>query len=186
MIGALGGTALGILWHLSYYAPLALGLREQVPFPNGIWVLHHGRFVLGALLDITGASVEGGLIAIFLLTISKMVLRRKSLATLTVVIIHVLFNLWWCSGRNLALEVMFVCAIFTGLIAILVRFGLLSFVAAAVFLSALRQLPIALDPLAWYGGHAPLALGLLAATAAFSFRLSLAGRPAFGSRLLEG
>lgn len=93
--------------------------------------------------------------------------------------------LWWCAGRNLALEVAFVSAIFGGLIVTLVRCGLLSLVAAGVFLSALRWLPVALEPAAWYGAHAPLALGFLAMTAAYAFRVSLAGREAFGARRLE-
>ncbi len=185
LIGALGGTGLGLLWHLSYFAPAMLGLREALAFPNGIWTLNHGRFVVGSLLDIVATSVDGALLAIFLLTLSSIVLRRKPAAILAVVIIHVLFNLWWCSGRNLALEVTFVSAIFAGLIATVVRFGLLSLAAAGIFLSALRQLPIALDPGAWYGAHAPLALGLLAATAAWAFHVSLAGRSAFHPRLLE-
>ena len=186
LVGALCGTGLGLVWHSSYLAPLALGLRAPVPFGNGVWSLNHARFVVGSLLDITGSSVDGALLAIFLLTLYRMILRRNSLAILAVVITHVLFNLWWCSGRNLALEVTFVALVFTGLVATLVRFGLLSFVAAGLFLSALRQLPIALDFAAWYGALAPLALALLAATAVWAFHVSLAGRPAISGRFLEG
>jgi serine/threonine-protein kinase len=186
LLGALCGTGLGLLWHLGFFAPLALGLRQPVPFPNGIWNLNHGRFVVGSLLDLVASSINGALLAIFLLTLYRMVFRRDSIAIVAVTITHVVFNLWWCSGRNLGLEVTILILIFTGLVGVLIRLGLLSLVAALLFLSALRLLPIALDFGAWYGAYAPLALGLLALTAAYAFHISLAGRPAISARLLEG
>lgn len=185
LFGAICGTVMGLVWHLTYLAPAVLGLPSPAPSPNGVWLLNHVSYGLSQLADILANSVEGSLLALFLLSLFRMALRRDGLAILALLGTHIIFNLWWLPGRNQALEMVFLTAIFALWAFTLVRFGLLALLAATLFLSALRLTPVALDPGAWYGAQAPIVLTLLGATATYAFRVSLAGRPALGSRFLD-
>ncbi len=182
LVGAMSGTATGLLWHLSYFAPSALGLPRPHPFSGGLWDLNGLRLIVGDLLDLLAAGVELALTALLLLTLYRMVLRKEGPAIVALVITFVVFNLWWVSGHPI--ELFFLTLIFAMFVFTLVRFGLLALASAGLFLFALRSLPIALDFGAWYAGHALLAVALLALPAVYAFHVSLAGRPAFG-RLLE-
>jgi hypothetical protein len=185
LIGALCGTVVALVWHVSHFAPSWIG-SWQAPFSGGVEALSSARRIPGELLMGVGEAIRWALVSLFVLTLYRIVARIDVLAVLLLIVTNVVFNLWWFpTGSDVRLEVMFLALIMSISAVVLVRFGLLALVAEAFFLFALQSLPIALDLGAWYAGHALLALGLLAAVAAVAFHVSLAGRTAFGGRLLE-
>jgi len=183
LIGALFGIVVAVVWHLSYFAPFWIG-RWQFPFTSGVEALSSARRIPGELLVEVGEAIRWPLISLFVLTLYRIVARVDWLAVVLLIATSVVFNLRWYQGGTIWINVTFLTLIMSSVI-VLVRFGLLAFTAQAFFFLALQSLPIALDLGAWYAGHALLALGLLAGVAAVAFHVSLAGRPAFGARLLE-
>ena len=143
------------------------------------------RRVVGELLAHLGVSIQMALVALFVLTLCRIVARKDRIAVSLLLLTEIVFNLWWYPGSNLPVEVTFLALIWATSVVVLVRFGLLAQAAALFFFYGLQRMPIALDFSAWYAGHALLALALLVGLAAFAFHISLAARPAFGERLLE-
>jgi serine/threonine-protein kinase len=185
LIGALGGTLMGLLWHLSYYVPTWFGAPPLKAFPSGVETLSSMRLVVGGLLGLVGEAIQLALIALFLLTLYRILARKGGIAVALLLVTEIVFNFWWYQASNLSVEVTFLALIWVTSVTVLVRYGLLAQAAALFFFFALQRLPIALDFGAWYAGHALLALSLLAGAAAYAFHVSLAARPAFGGRLLE-
>jgi serine/threonine-protein kinase len=185
LIGALGGTLMGLLWHLSYFVPTWFGAPSLAAFPGGVETLSSMRRVVGDLLGRLGEAIQMALIALFLLTLYRILTRKDEIAVSLLLVTQIVFNFWWYQTSSLSVEVTFLALIWVTSVTVLVRFGLLAQVAALFFFFALQRIPIALDFNVWYAGHALLALSMLAFAAAYAFYVSLAARPAFGGRLLE-
>jgi len=185
LIGALGGTLMGLLWHLSYYVLAELGAPPLAAFSSGVETLSGLRLVVGDLLRLLGEAIHMALIALFLLALYRIVTRKDGIAIALLLVTEIFFNLWWYRTNNVPVEAAFLALIWVASVGTLTRFGLLAQAAALLFFFALQRMPIAIDFGVWYAGHALLGLSLLAAVAAFAFHVSLAARPAFGGRLLE-
>jgi hypothetical protein len=68
---------------------------------------------------------------------------------------------------------------------VLFRFGLLAFIASALFYSLLLAFPITAQFSAWYSKIGLTGLALLLAMALYAFHTSLGGQPLFGRAALE-
>jgi hypothetical protein len=68
---------------------------------------------------------------------------------------------------------------------LLVRFGLLAFVASSFFNLLLSNFPLTTQGSAWYAGISLAGILLMAAMAFYAFYISLGGRPVFGGAALE-
>jgi hypothetical protein len=70
------------------------------------------------------------------------------------------------------------------LVFLLIRFGLLAFVAQGIFVNLL-SFPLTTQGSAWYAGISLAGILLMAAMALYGFYTSLGGRPVFGGAVLE-
>jgi len=68
---------------------------------------------------------------------------------------------------------------------LLIRFGLLALVANYVLWYILTHFPLTTQGSAWYAGISLAGILVMAAITLYGFYLSLGGRPAFGSAVLE-
>jgi hypothetical protein len=69
------------------------------------------------------------------------------------------------------------------MIGVLTLGGLLPLAVALLVMFSVGEVPISLDPSAWYAAHALPALAFLGGLAVYGFRTSLAGRSPFGGTL---
>ncbi|MEO8358941.1 MAG: serine/threonine-protein kinase [Vicinamibacteria bacterium] len=182
LIGAMGGTLAGLVWHLGYFAQLLAGF--DVPL-GGVWAVSHPRGIPGELLTAAGRDVWWSLLNLFVLVLYRVIVRSGRAAALLLIATDVLFNLWWFGEGAVAIQVMVLTLIMSISTLVLVRFGLMALVAETFFLSALRSLPIALDFRTWYAGSALTSLGLLIGLTLLGFYASLGGKPLFGVDLLK-
>jgi len=68
---------------------------------------------------------------------------------------------------------------------LLIRFGLLAFVASLFFNNLLSNFPLTTQISSWYAGLSLAGILLIAAMAFYGFYTSLGGRPVFGGVVLE-
>ena len=68
---------------------------------------------------------------------------------------------------------------------ILMRFGLLTLMVGVLIQAAVERVTITLEPSSWYAGGMLLALTIVFAIAAYSFWVSLGGKPLFADGALE-
>jgi len=77
-------------------------------------------------------------------------------------------------------------AVFCGVcVFVLLRFGLLAYAAAILFINLLRSFPITTQVSSWYFGIGLAGLVLLLGLAGYGFYTSLGGQPLFGGASLE-
>jgi hypothetical protein len=68
---------------------------------------------------------------------------------------------------------------------LLIRFGLLAFVASQFFNNLLSNFPLTTQISSWYAGLSLAGILLMAAMAFYGFYTSLGDRPVFGGAVLE-
>jgi serine/threonine-protein kinase len=137
---------------------------------------------------LTPMFVWNAFISLFVLFALRLTVRKPWLAMLGYVVI---FTAAWSfempSGCNTAAAYCYVLltALWQVIVLIaLMRFGLLTFVAACLVLQ-LRYLPLTLDFTAWYSTGSLLVMLAAVAIAVYGFWVSLAGRPLLRDELLE-
>ena len=144
----------------------ALESLESVPHFTNIALVYQ---VLSAL--------QYALAGAFLLVLIRLVVRKTWIAAGIAILVAIPF----APGGSppLGWELIFVIAGPLVGLTVLLRFGLLAH-CVSLFTGVLVQVPITLDPDAWFFGNSLVVLLILAALATYAFVVSLGGRPAFG------
>ena len=124
-------------------------------------------------------AVDGGLFAVLLLLMLKIIFRKQSLAALAFVVINwIMFS----QVGDVPTNVIIIRAIL-GLIstliflAVIMKFGLLSYIVA-VFVYLVVLWPMTTDTSAWYFGTGAGVLAVILAMAAYGSYTSLGNKPA--------
>jgi len=182
LLGAAAGAASGVLFVLTLVAPPWLGLPAPLPQPYLFGTTLAGFDDVGFRLFVNQfSSVLWAMVFLFMLVLLRIVLRNGPLAValwcLLVASPLVGENVWFELGGGLVRALV--------LFVVLTRGGLLALAVSLYFLFNILESPFTLDPTLWYATRVlPVAL-VLVGLAAYGFRTSLAGKPAFGRVLLE-
>jgi hypothetical protein len=125
-------------------------------------------------------AILGSLFAFFLVFLVRTILQRDWLAAAAIVVlVGTLVNAPGLLGR---VGTIFMAAFGMW---VLLRFGVLPLVAAALVHLILLRLPITLDPAVWYSGASLIALGSIVTLSVWSFRAALGGRTLLKADLLD-
>jgi hypothetical protein len=181
LLGCLTGVGAFVVNELALAMPSLVGTGPATPALNLAGTTLTGmRHVLFRLLVNSYGAVLYGLMFLFLLVLLRMLLRNGVLAALVFALVVAGPNPednpefgWIVSGVRAAIY--FVA---------LTRGGLLRLVAALFCLFSLVEAPLTLNLSAWYASRSLPVLLTIAGLALYGFRVSLAGKPAFG-RLLD-
>jgi hypothetical protein len=138
--------------------------------------------MLSVLMLVSTQAMLNGLAFLGLLFLLQVLFRRKAPALGGVILAVAVLTR---SPENPWLTLPLAAASAVVLVAALVRFGLLAFVAGWYALIAVSAAPRHLDLSQWYGINSAVALGFFLAVAAGAFHTSLGGRPILGAALLD-
>ncbi len=174
------GAALGVgmepLQQLGYLAPTFFGQASDRPSSTDLDTLLGTRWVLGEVFSSMYNVVATPMILLFLLVLFRVVLRNSWLALAAWVGITIFLGL--PDSEHAAIWAVTHGVTWTAVGWFIMRFGLVSFIAAFFFGSELLGgQPVTLDFSTWYAGSTLTALGAGVAVILVAFRASLGGRP---------
>jgi serine/threonine-protein kinase len=176
LIGVLAGVGMQLLTQLDYLAPAWLGQAPDTTMPLDGGPATDLRQVFSILLRVPVLAVllpTGLALLMFLLTL---ILRRRWL-------VAVVFGSLLAAGDlvndGVTISLAFSLIVIAIIMVVLMRVGLLSFIAAVLTNILLDHVPMTFDPGIWYAGASWLVLAVLASLALYGFRVALAGRAVF-------
>jgi hypothetical protein len=144
-----------------------------------------GRAVVGIVLDILANSVFLGLVLLFLLFLSRALLRRQWAAAALFIVIFIFAAAGAAQVETPLIVVPFRAVAALIWVLLLTRFGLLAVIACFFTLEVLNGFPVTTEASAWYAGIGLVGLLVFGAVAVYGFSTSLGGRRAFGGLTLE-
>jgi serine/threonine-protein kinase len=178
------GVVMGMLWNMIGAIGDAFGrIVEAEPS------FHNTGFLLGmrATLAEQTAQVSGSvrltLVFFFMLFILRVLLRNQWLAAGAFVAVWTGLQTLGSSHPWIALPVLI--AIYSIAAVALVRFGLVTLAVAAYTTDSIGNVPITLNPSAWYFGSTVFVLASVVLLAAWAFHAATAGRKLFAADLFE-
>jgi len=128
-------------------------------------------------------SLSTALLIFFLFFLLRLVLRKSWLAA---VVMSLLFCIPSLGAQNPLIDALFTAPFFLAYLFILHRFGLLA-LAALYFTDQLADsMPITTPLNAWYAQGGVIAIVVILLFAFYGFQVSRAGKPLFGTSLLDG
>ena len=174
LIGAAVGVVLQLWWILYDVLVRWASLLPRTPEQGSLASLVGLRQTLGQLSNEIFQSIYIPIGWLFLVLLFRWLLRSQWAAVVGLsVIVAASFapsaaNPWVMFGFSLVA--------FGGFLVVLVRFGLVSAVAWAIFMFVPEDVVLTLDTSAWYFERSLFTLLLLAGLAIYAFRISTAGR----------
>ena len=184
LLGALFGVTSAVLEHLQPLVEAALGKPPIRPF--GVAAAFTMEGVRGALATVfyqLTQSLSTALIIFFLFFLLRLVLRKSWLAAIAM---SLLFCIPSLGAQNPLIDALFTAPFFLAYLFILHRFGLVA-LAALYFIDQLADsMPITMPLNAWYAEGGVIAVVAILLFALYGFQMSRAGKPLFGTSLLDG
>jgi serine/threonine-protein kinase len=174
LIGAVTGAAVVLIIQLDSLAPGWLGLAEGRPvLPWGrLDALNGTREAASVLFSIILTAIYMGLGTLLLVVLSRSATGSEwPTVLLPAAIYTAIFAL---QGANAYLSWLFWGAIWVAVMWVLVRIGLVAWIAAAATAMTLGAFPITSDWTKWYAGQGVFALGLVLALAVFGLATGVA------------
>jgi len=145
--------------------------------------LRHG---LSFLADSLGGAILGGLVLVVLTFLLLVLFRARAAAIVAAgVVLTASLRYAYFGGASDAVGFMLAALVVIPLVALLVRVGLVSYIAAAFATGIAQVVPLTLDPAAPYAVWSYLILGAIVLLSAYGFFTALAGRPIFSAGLLK-
>ncbi len=172
------GVLVGLCFTLLTKLP---ALIASEPATVELQVLLGMRFVVGDFLHSMGGAVFDPLAFTFLLTLLRALLRRDWLAGAVPVLIFGLLA-FLVASPLIAVVVMI---LFSLIVFVFIRFGLLAFAGTILIFFWLNNLPFTTNFSAWYAGTSLFEMFMVTALAGYAFYTSLGGQKVFKRNLLE-
>ena len=182
LAGALFGASIAFAYSVTNALPSWFNVSGQTPIPPSAFALGGWGQFLSIFLSRQVIAVASGLMIIFVLFLTRLVLRRHWLAIAATGVVLVVQNM---GGENFSVEFPMALVVAALSIIVLLRFGLLALTAAQFIFLLLVSFPFTLNFSLWYAGRSMFAMLIILALAFFGFRIALAGRPVFGSAALD-
>ena len=175
LVGAATGAFAAFALHLANALPGWIPFPGQTTAYSVLAALGGGRSLLGAGVRSVVESLGLSLVALGLLFLLRLIVRRTWLAAIALALI---VSLMWPWGENPVLDAV---GIGTGAVlfaVVLARFGLVAgFAYAEMFQLLSTYTPLPLDPSRWYFSSSLVLLAFALAIALYGFRVSLGARP---------
>jgi serine/threonine-protein kinase len=169
------GTALGILlcciYGLRYHLEGRLGAPPSNPTAE---YLGSARAAFGAWFAHIPVSIGSTLLMFLLLFLFRALLRKSWLAAAGFALVYTALKS--ASSNYPALEWPLQAILYAALAFGALRFGLVALVVALYTADVALNVPVTLNPSAWYFTNATLALATIAALAIWGFKTALAGQ----------
>jgi hypothetical protein len=127
-------------------------------------------YLLAAHLD---SALGGALFFFLILFVLRVVLRKQWLAGLVFVLIFA--GMRW-AGQGPWYTPLFLLAIWTTLVVVMLRFGLIATMCLTFLIDTPIEMFFTTDFTAWYGQSSAVLVAVVLAAAAWAFRTSLGGR----------
>ncbi len=137
------------------------------------------RYWASSLIEHLDGSVGGALFFFLLLFVLRAVLRKQWLAGLVFVLIFV--GIRW-AGQGPWYTPLFLLAIWTTLVVVMLRFGLFATICLVYLIDTPLSALFTADFTAWYGESSWVFVAIVAAAAVWGFRTSLGGRTLIAAR----
>jgi hypothetical protein len=186
LVGVVFGLLLQALNGLLVLAPTWIGRPALGPHRGGIPVLTAPGFVLDFLFERGAWAIFSSVAILFLVVLLGRILRSRFLGLVVAGVIAAVWGVagWW-AAENLPLSLAFSGLQAALMLFVLHRFGLLALAVSIWIFAWLNYSPFSFDLSSWGALQSALVLSVLASLAVYGFRVSLAGRPAFGTALLD-
>jgi serine/threonine-protein kinase len=180
----MAGAAPAVVWLLRPVVSARLTSGSVMPLNMAfldLFVMPTRTFIAIIFFRVlTGVVV--GLSALFLLFLLRALVRREWLA---VVLFAAILSSPGLLNPSPLLSLPFMFLAYGATIVVLLRFGLVGFIAGYFLLGILTMVPLTTDPSAWYAGVGSAGVLLVLAIAVAAFVISVGGRPLFGRIALE-
>jgi serine/threonine protein kinase len=183
LLGSLFGVTSAVLEHLQPLVEAALGRPPMRPFVIAApFTIEGVRGALATVFYHLTQSLSNSLLIFFLFFVVRLVLRKNWLAA---VVTSLLFCIPSLGAQNPLIDALFTAPFFLAYLFILYRFGLVA-LAALYFTDQLADsMPITTPLNAWYAEGGLVAVAAILALAFYSFEISRADKPLFGSSVLD-
>jgi hypothetical protein len=182
LIGAVFGCGMLLTFFLRTLMPRWIGRPYDVALNPGSFFLGTRYFIIGFSTQLT-AALYLAFIALFLLLVFTVVLRRQWLALGALLILTSIISTL-LGGPNLIGTPFSVLGALL-LVIVLYRYGLLAAISALFVAHLMIFYPMTTELTAWYATNFTIALAICVALVAYGFYTSLAGQPLFGEKLLQ-
>ena len=184
LLGALFGVTSAVLEHLQPLVEAALGKPPIRPI--GVQAAFTMEGVRGALATVfyqLTQSLSTALVIFFVFFLLRLVFRKSWLAAM---VMSLLFSIPSLGAQNPLIDAfLFTAPFFIAYLYILHRFGLVA-LAALYFTDQLADtMPITTPLTAWYAEGGVVAVVVILLVALYGFHTSRAGKPLFGTSLLD-
>jgi hypothetical protein len=163
------GILLGLVYLLLFQSYFFANLFHNSGPINGV-VFRAASTLVGHIDNAAG----GALFFFLILFVLRAALRKQWLAGLVFVLIFVAMR--W-AGEGPWYTPLFLLAIWTTLVVVMLRFGLFATLCLVFVIDTPLQMLFTTDFSAWYGQSSWMIVALLGAAAVWGFRTSLGGRP---------
>ena len=182
LVGVLFGAGIALAYHITNALPAWFNVRGQTPIPSDPLALSGWNHFLAIFLHRQLIAVTLALVIIFVLFLTRLMLRRRWLAVAATGLVLVVMNM---GGENFSVEFPMALVVAALFVAVLLRFGLLALAVAQFVFLLLESFPFTMDFSLWYAGRSLFALLIILGLAFYGFRTALAGQPIFGSAALD-
>jgi serine/threonine-protein kinase len=173
------GIVVGLCFTLLVKLPSLIAFEPATNI--SLQVLLGVRFVVGDFLHSLGGATIDPLAFVFVLTLLRALLRRDWLAGAVPVLLCGLLAFLVASPLSAVLAMI----VFSSIVFVFIRFGLLAFAGTILIFFWLNDLPFTTNFSAWYAGTSLFEMFMVMALAALAFYTSLGGQKVFKGNLLE-
>jgi hypothetical protein len=185
LLGYLAGGLLAVIALLSLTVPGWLGRPPAEPITNAIThrALDGARHAVGLFFNMQMSATFVPIGLLFLIVMMRVLLRSPRAAVGGTWLIMTLIA--GLGGGGTLFDWFFAGLLYVGVLALLLRGGLLATILAFFFADLFLHLPLTLDFTTWYASSAMGVLVLASILPLYGFYTSLAGKPLFHDVLQE-
>jgi hypothetical protein len=182
LIGAVFGCGMILSWLGKTMLARAIGRPYDLVLNPGVFFLGARSFISGFSSQLT-AALYLGFIALFLLLVFTVILRRQWVALGALLILTSLISTLLGGASLLGIPFSLLGAAL--LVVVLYRFGLLAAISALFVSHLMVFFPMTTELTAWYATNFTIALVICVALVGWGFYTSLAGQSLLGEKLLQ-
>jgi len=169
------GIAMALSWQvIGYSLHAAFGMLQTEPEASNQHLLLGAREALGAWLLHVPGSIRFALLVFLLLFGLRTWFKREWLASSIFVLI---FTVGTFQGKIVPAHVLINVLIYTTIVVVVFRAGVLSLILGLLFVGVLESVPVTFDTSAWYFGNAMFFYFTAAALAIAAFRIAIKPAP---------
>jgi len=182
LVGIFAGVSFSVFGHFQSMFEIALHKAPARPQGFSSLTLEGLRGSLATLVYQATQSISTALAIFFLFFLMRLIFRKNWIAAIATVLLFCLPSL---GATNPAIDFLFSLPIIALLLLILLRFGLLALATAVMAQGLSDFMPITMPLTAWYAEGGVFAMIALVLLAAYGFHVARAGKPIFGTSMLD-